>query len=77
MYGRPRLFSLIAATATVAAMTMVSLGGSAGASPRQGYLRLAGSAVPFAGQARATGAVAGSARLAIQVWLRPGQSAAH
>ena len=76
MYRRPRLFSLIAAAATVAAMTMVSLSGSAGASPRQGYLRLAGSAVPFTGQARATGAVAGSARLAIQVWLRSGHLAA-
>ena len=51
MTRRPRLVSLAAATATVAAMTLVSLSGAAGATPRQGYLRLAGSAVPFTGVA--------------------------
>jgi subtilase family serine protease len=73
---RPRLVSLAAVTATAAAMTLVSLSGVAGATQRQGYLRLAGSAVPFTGHNRAIGAVAGSARLTIQVWLRPGNLAA-
>ena len=53
MTRRPRLVSLAAATATVAAMTIVGMSGSAGATPRQGYLRLAGSAVPFTGHDRA------------------------
>src|SRR5215831_142601 len=70
------LSSLIAAAAIAAAVTIVSLSGSAGASPRHGYLRLAGSAAPFTSHSRATGVVAGSARLAIQVWLRPGNLAA-
>jgi subtilase family serine protease len=73
---RPRLVSLAAAATTVAAMTMVSLSGSAGATPRQGYLRLAGSAVPAAGHGPEIGAVTGSARLTVQVWLRPGNLAA-
>jgi subtilase family serine protease len=76
MIRRRRLVSLAAGTATLATMTIVSMNGSAAAAPRQGYLRLAGSAAPFTGQARAVGAVAGSARLAIQVWLRPGHLAA-
>jgi subtilase family serine protease len=57
-------------------MTIVSLSGSARAAPHQGYLRLAGSAAPFTSHGRATGAVAGSTRLTIQVWLRSGHSAA-
>lgn len=57
-------------------MTIVGLSGSAGATPRHGYLHLAGSAVPFTGHDRATGALAGSQRLTIQVWLRPGNLAA-
>jgi subtilase family serine protease len=72
----PRLVSLAAATATAAAMTIVSLSGSAGATPRGGYLRLAGSAAPFTGHGRVTGAVAGPGRLTIQLWLRPGHVAA-
>jgi len=57
-------------------MMIVSLSGSAGAAPRGGYLRLAGSVAPFTSHGRVTGAVAGSAQLTIQVWLRPGQLAA-
>jgi subtilase family serine protease len=73
---RRRLVSLTAATATMAAMAIVSLSGPAGAAPRPGYLRLAGSAAPFTRLARVTGAVAGSARLTVQVWLRPSGLAA-
>jgi hypothetical protein len=70
-----RLVSLAAATATAAAMTIVSLSGTAGAAPRPGYVRLAGSAAPFTSHGRATGAVSDSARLTIQVWLQPGNLA--
>jgi subtilase family serine protease len=72
---RRRLVSLAAATATVAAMSVVSLSATAGATPQQGYVRLAGSAAPFTSHNRAMGAVAGSTRLTIQVWLRPGDPA--
>jgi subtilase family serine protease len=57
-------------------MTIVSLGGSAGAAPRPGYVRLAGSVAPFTSHGRVTGAMAGSVPLTIQVWLRPGHLAA-
>ena len=76
MSRRRRLISLAAATATIASMMIVSLSGSAGAAPRGGYLRLAGSVAPFTSHGRGTGAVAGSAQLTIQVWLRPGHLAA-
>ena len=76
MSRRRRLVSLAAAVATCAAMTTVSLSGPAGATPRGGYLRLAGSAAPFTSHGHVTGAVAGSARLTIQVWLRPAHLAA-
>jgi subtilase family serine protease len=61
-----------AATATVAAMVVVGMSGSAGAAPRPGFLRLAGSAAPFATHGKAISAVASSVRLDIQVWLQPG-----
>ncbi len=76
MHRRRRLVSLAAATATVAAMTIGSLSGSAGAAPRPSFTRLAGSAAPFTSPSRATGTVAGSAKLTIQVWLRPAHLAA-
>jgi subtilase family serine protease len=71
-----RLISLAAATATVAAMTIVSLSGAAAAAPRQDYLPLAGSAAPFTSHSRPVGAEAPSQQLTIQVWLRPGHLAA-
>jgi len=67
-----RVVSLAAGTAMVTAMTVTSLGGTAGAAPVHGYLQLPGSAVPFTSYSRPTGPVAGSARLTIQVWMRPG-----
>jgi len=73
---RRRLVSLGAAAATVAAMTVAGLTSSAGAAPSTGYLRLAGSNVPFTSHSKMTGAVAGSSRLTIQVWMRPGHLAA-
>jgi subtilase family serine protease len=73
---RRRLVSLAAATATIAGISIVSLSGSAAASPRGGYLTVAGSVAPFTSHNRMIGAVAGSERLTIQVWLRPGHLAA-
>jgi subtilase family serine protease len=73
---RRRLVSLCAATATVAAVGTVGLSGSAGAAPRPDYRRLGGSAAPFTSHGRVTGAVAGSARLTIQVWTQPRHLAA-
>jgi len=73
MSRRWRIASLTAAAATAAAMTVVSAGGPAGAAPGPGYTRLAGSAAPFTSHGHAIGAVAGSARLTIQIWLRPGK----
>ena len=60
MVRKRRLVGLCATTATVAALTTVGLSGPAGAAPRPGYVRLAGSAAPFTGHSRVTGAVAGS-----------------
>lgn len=74
MFTRRRLVSLGAVAATAAAMTVVSLTGPAGAAPGDqlpaGFQPLAGSAAPFTSHVQATGAVAGSTRLTIQVWLR-------
>jgi len=71
---RRRLAGLATATATVAAITIVGWSGPAGAAPGGGSVRLAGSAAPFTSGGRVTGAVAGSVRLTIQVWLRPGHA---
>jgi subtilase family serine protease len=76
MLAKRRFVSLGAATATVAAMTILGMGGSAGAASPPSYQPLAGSATPFTSQVRATGAVAGSAELTFQVWLQPGDPAA-
>ncbi|MGH3155096.1 MAG: S53 family peptidase, partial [Streptosporangiaceae bacterium] len=51
-------------------------GGLAQASPGPARTALAGSAVPFATASRATGYVAGSTRLTVQLWLTPRLAAA-
>lgn len=76
MFKGQRLVSLGAATATAAAMIIVSQAGSAGAATDQGYLRLPGSAAPFTSQNQAIDAVAAATPLTIQVWMRPGNLAA-
>ncbi len=76
MSRRRRLVSLGAATVTVAAMSIVGMSAAAGAAPRPGYVRLGGSAAPFTSLGRPIDAVASSARLTIQVWMRPGHLAA-
>jgi subtilase family serine protease len=65
----------LAAAATVAG-TVAGASGPAEASPRPAQTPLAGSAVPFASPARAIGAVPGSQRLTVQLWLRPDLAAA-
>ena len=76
MLTRRRLVSFGAATATIAAMTIVGMTGSAGAASPPSYVPLAGSVTPFTSTVRATGAVTDSAKLTIQVWLQPGDLAA-
>jgi subtilase family serine protease len=66
-----RIVSFGAIAATVATMTIVGTGGPAGAASGPGFVKLAGSAVPFASHAPVTGAVASATPLTIQVWLQP------
>src|ERR1700685_624419 len=76
MLTRRTLVSCCAPTATIAAMTIVGMTGSAGAASPPSYVPLAGSVTPFTSTVRATGAVTDSAKLTIQVWLQPGDLAA-
>jgi subtilase family serine protease len=73
-----KFISVIGATATVVGVCVVGAGGAAGASsvPR-GDVALRGSVAPFVAHTRATGVVAGSTRLTVQVWLRPRVAAAE
>jgi subtilase family serine protease len=71
-----RLISLAAVTTTAAAMSIVGLSGSAGAATGPSYLRLPGSAVPFASHTHAISAVAGATPLTVQIWMQPGNLAA-
>jgi subtilase family serine protease len=72
------LVAVTGATATAVAMTAAGATGIAAASPKPpAETVLAGSAAPFASHTRATGDVAGSTRLTIQVWLRPDTAAAQ
>jgi subtilase family serine protease len=66
----------LAATATAAGLT-AGASSLASASPRPAETTLTGSAVPFASSARATGYVAGSTRLTVQLWLKPKLAAAE
>lgn len=71
---------MLAAVLGVAAVTAgMTVGASvaAEASPTPALTVLAGSAVPFTSHARPTGAVAGSLRLTIQLWLKPDLAAAQ
>src|SRR5580700_10004052 len=73
-----RLRMLVAGLAAAATVTGTVAGASglAEASPRPANTPLAGSSVPFASPSRATGAVPGSQRLTVQLWLRPNLTAA-
>jgi hypothetical protein len=71
-------------TLTAAIGTMAAIGGMligtasrpAQASARPAGTPLAGSVAPFTGHTQATGSVAGSSRLSVQLWLRPQVAAA-
>jgi subtilase family serine protease len=67
---RKRGFVGIFAAVTLMAGTTAGLSAPAGAASGPAYQPLAGSAAPFTSHRQATGAVAGSTRLTIQVWLR-------
>ena len=75
-----RTRSLIATTGVMAAIigtAIVGASGLASASSTPAFARIQGSAVPFTSHAQAAGAVPGSQRLSIQVWLRPQVAAAE
>jgi subtilase family serine protease len=75
--SRQRWLAGIGATATVASLTIVGFGGTAGAAPTPQYARLAGSVAGYTTTNRAIGAVNGSVRLSIQVWLKSNVAAAE
>ncbi len=59
------------AAAAMIGMTIVAGSGLAAAAPSPAVARIEGSAVPFTSHTAATGMVAASQKLAVQVWLRP------
>ncbi|HEY3957882.1 MAG TPA: protease pro-enzyme activation domain-containing protein [Streptosporangiaceae bacterium] len=63
------------ATAALAVAMTAGAGGLAQAAPRPAETPLPGSAVPFTSHTKATGYVAGSQHLTIQLWLRPDAAA--
>jgi len=71
------LIAAVGATAAMAGMTIGAAGGPAAASARPAYTPMAGSVAPFASHTRATGEVAGTQRLSIELWLRPQVAAAQ
>ena len=66
----------IAATAAVAGMTTTGASAMAQTPPRPADTILAGSGAPFTARTPATGDVAGSQRLSVELWLKPNQAAA-
>jgi subtilase family serine protease len=71
------LTSIVGASAAVVSMTLVGVGGSAGATSVPSFTSLAGSAAAFTSHTPATGTVSGSAKLSIQVWLKGNEAAAQ
>ncbi len=74
--SRQRWLAGLGATATLAGLTIVSITGTAGASPSPQSVRLAGSVAPFTSSSRAIGPVTGATRLSVQIWLTPHLAAA-
>jgi subtilase family serine protease len=74
--SRARMLVAVLGAAVVTAGMTAGVSGLAQASPRPAEKILAGSTVPFTRHARPTGAVPGSLRLTIQLWLRPDLAAA-
>ena len=76
--SRTRTFiAASSATAAMIGMTIVAGSGLAAAAPTPAVARIEGSAVPFTSHTAATGTVAASQKLAVQVWLRPRLSKAE
>jgi subtilase family serine protease len=74
---RTKLMSAITAVALTSGLTLVAATGVASASPHPGLAVLRQSTAPFTAHSRVIGAVAGSQRLTIQVWLKPRLAAAQ
>ena len=75
--SRARMLVAVLGAAAVTAGMTAGASGLAQASPGPAGKILAGSAVPFTSHARPTGAVPGSLRLTIQLWLKPDLAAAQ
>jgi subtilase family serine protease len=67
----------ISAVALTSGLTLAGATGVAAASPHPGVAVLSQSTAPFTAHSRVVGAVAGSQRLTIQVWLKPRLAAAQ
>ena len=70
---------LLAAATSAAVVTALSVGGAglAQAAPKPAETTLAGSVAAFTSHTRATGTVAGTQRLTVQLWLAPRTAAAQ
>jgi subtilase family serine protease len=71
------LTAAIGAMAAIGGMLIGSASRPAQASARPAETPLAGSVAPFTSHTQATGSVAGSSRLSVQLWLRPQVAAAQ
>jgi subtilase family serine protease len=67
----------ILSTSALAGLGFVAVGGPAGASAAPAYQSLPGSVAEFAAHSQATGAVAGSRQLTVQVWMKPNLAGAQ
>jgi subtilase family serine protease len=67
----------ILGTSALAGLGFVAVSGPAGASAAPAYHALPGSVAEFAAHSQATGAVAGSRSLTIQVWMKPNLAGAE
>jgi len=75
---RLRMFiAVLGATVAIVGTTTIVVSGQASASAPPKDTTLAGSAVPFTSSAKSTGAVAGSLKLTIELWLKPNETAAQ
>jgi subtilase family serine protease len=67
----------ILGTSALAGLGFAAVGGPASASAAPAYQSLSGSVAAFAAHSQATGAVAGSRQLTIQVWMKPNLAGAE
>jgi subtilase family serine protease len=64
-------------TSVLTGLALVAAGTSAGAASVPAYRAVSGSVAPFAANAAATGPMAGSTQLTIQMWMKPNLTAAQ